>query len=195
MSTTTFVTPEVPFRDFADYNPGHGTQTVRENVQWTRQEFAATRIKTVTTPVGHQFIVTGPIVDIARLAALYDQNPDGSPSIIRESIVTKRWSLPWGIDTPQNGGHDCPISNRATEDLMISETLTLTAPLRVREMVHPNAPMPARIIKPGTKVTITYNPGATNAGVTVFRKSNGAKIDRDFLAHPEVVTEDTGLAL
>jgi hypothetical protein len=79
MSNATYTTPEIPFADFADYNPGHGTQTVRENVQWTRAEFAATKIKTVTTPAGHQFIVTGPVVDIARLAALYNQRVDGSP--------------------------------------------------------------------------------------------------------------------
>lgn len=79
MNTATFTTPEIPFADFADYNPGHGTQTVRENAQWTRQEFAATKIKTVTTPAGHQFIVTGPLVDVARLAALYNQSVDGSP--------------------------------------------------------------------------------------------------------------------
>lgn len=76
-----------------------------------------------------------------------------------------------------------------------TRTLTLTAPLRVREMVHPNSPMPARLIKPGTCVTITYNPGATNAGVTAFRKSTGARIDRDFVADPEVVLEDTGIDL
>jgi hypothetical protein len=74
-------------------------------------------------------------------------------------------------------------------------TLTLTAPLRVREMVHPNSPMPARLIKPGTRVTITYNPGATNAGVQVFRKRTGARIDRDFVAAPEVIREDTGVDL
>jgi hypothetical protein len=72
MSTTTFVTPEIPFRDFADYNPGHGTETVRDTVLGLRDEYAATRIRRVTTPVGIQFIVTGPRVDIARLAALYN---------------------------------------------------------------------------------------------------------------------------
>jgi len=74
-------------------------------------------------------------------------------------------------------------------------TITLTAPLRVREMVHPNAPMPARHIKPGTRVTITYNTGATNAGVQVFRKGTGTRIDREFVAAPEVVLEDTGVDL
>lgn len=74
-------------------------------------------------------------------------------------------------------------------------TITLTAPLRVREMVHPNAPMPSRLIKPGTRVTITYNPGATNARVHVFRKSTGAEIDREFVAVPEVILEDTGTDL
>jgi len=78
---------------------------------------------------------------------------------------------------------------------MVSTTLTLTRTLRVREMVHPNAPMPVRHIKPGTRVTITYNPGATNARVHVFRKSNGAEIDREFVACPEVITEDTGVTL
>lgn len=74
-----------------------------------------------------------------------------------------------------------------------SQSLTLIRTLRVREMVHPNAPMPARHIRPGTRVTITYNEGATNARVHVFRKSTGAEIDREFVAHPEVITEDTGL--
>jgi len=78
MITATYTTPEIKFADFADYNPGHGTETVRETVLGLRDEYAATKIKTVTTPVGHQFIVTGPIVDIARLAALYNQRIDGS---------------------------------------------------------------------------------------------------------------------
>lgn len=75
MSTATFVTPEIRFADFADWNPGHGTETVRETVQGLREEYAATRIKRITTPVGIQFAVTGPRVDIARLAALYGQRP------------------------------------------------------------------------------------------------------------------------
>jgi hypothetical protein len=74
-------------------------------------------------------------------------------------------------------------------------TITLTQTLRVREMVHPNSPMPARHIRPGTRVTITYNPGATNARVHVFRKSTGAEIDREFVACPEVIAEDTGVDL
>ena len=78
---------------------------------------------------------------------------------------------------------------------MLTHTITLTATLRVREMVHPNAPMPARHIKPGTKVTIAYNPGATNARVHVFRKSTGAEIDSAFVACPEVIHEDTGIDL
>lgn len=76
---------------------------------------------------------------------------------------------------------------------MMTHTMTLAQPLRVREMVHPNAPMPSRLIKPGTRVMITYNDGATNARVHVYRKSNGAEIDREFVACPEVITEDTGL--
>jgi len=69
--TDTFVTPEIPFRDFAEHNPGHGTETVAETVRGLRDTYAATRIRKVTTPVGYQFVVTGPRIDVARLAALY----------------------------------------------------------------------------------------------------------------------------
>jgi hypothetical protein len=79
MPTVTYVTPEVPFRDFADYNPGHGTETVAQTVDGFRVDFAATGVETTSGPTGLQFAVTGPDVDIARLAALYDQNPDGTP--------------------------------------------------------------------------------------------------------------------
>lgn len=75
----TYVTPEIPFRDFADYNPGHGTQTVRENVEFLRHTYGATRIKKITTPVGIQFAVTAACVDLARLAALYGQQVSGRP--------------------------------------------------------------------------------------------------------------------
>lgn len=79
MSTTTFVTPEVPFRDFADHNPGHGTETVAETVRGLRDTYGATRIKRITTPTGIQFAVTGAYADLARLAALYGQQVSGRP--------------------------------------------------------------------------------------------------------------------
>jgi hypothetical protein len=75
----TYVTPEIPFADFADYNPGHGTETVEETVRGLRTTYAATRIKKITTPAGHQFAVTGAYVDVARLAALYGQQVSGRP--------------------------------------------------------------------------------------------------------------------
>lgn len=78
MTTTTFVTPEIPFRDFADHNPGHGTETIDETVCGLRDEYSATRIRRITTPVGIQFAVTGPAVDIARLAGLYAPAPSES---------------------------------------------------------------------------------------------------------------------
>ena len=79
MSNETYTTPVVPFADFADYNPGHGTETVRETVRGLRSEYAATKIKTITTDTGHRFAVTGPYADVARLAALYGQQVSGRP--------------------------------------------------------------------------------------------------------------------
>lgn len=74
--TTTYTTPIVPFADFADYNPGHGTETVRDTVGGLRYEYggdALVQVEVLTESTGHRFAVTGPIVDMARLAALYGQ--------------------------------------------------------------------------------------------------------------------------
>jgi hypothetical protein len=75
----TYVTPVIPFADFADYNPGHGTETVRDTVLGLRDAYAASKIKKIVGPTGIQFAVTGACVDLARLAALYGQQISGRP--------------------------------------------------------------------------------------------------------------------
>ncbi len=75
----TYTTPVIPFADFADYNPGHGTETVRDTVLGLRDTYSASRVKKITTDTGHQFAVTGAYADVARLAALYDQQVNGRP--------------------------------------------------------------------------------------------------------------------
>lgn len=75
----TYVTPVIPFADFADYNPGHGTETVRDTVLGLRDTYAASRVKKIVGATGIQFAVTGAYMDVARLAALYGQQVSGRP--------------------------------------------------------------------------------------------------------------------
>lgn len=71
MATSTFVTPTIPFLDFADHNPGKGLTSIEDNVVFLRDAYGATRIKRITGPTGIQFAVTGPVSEIARLVELY----------------------------------------------------------------------------------------------------------------------------
>lgn len=71
-------------------------------------------------------------------------------------------------------------------------TTTVTTRLLVQEYIG-HGQYPTRGINPGTQVTITYNPGATNCGVHVFSKKLGRILDRDFSATPDAVLAATGV--
>jgi hypothetical protein len=67
-----FVTPEIPFKAFDDYNPGHGLDSFAETVADLRTTYHATAVRRIQTPRGFHFQVVGPRRHIRKLARLYD---------------------------------------------------------------------------------------------------------------------------
>ena len=77
-----------------------------------------------------------------------------------------------------------------TDDFAV--TATLTGNLTVSEYVGGGHSVP-RAVRTGSRVTITYNHGATNCGIRVHRNRDNTIIDRDLVAAPADVLAAAGI--